>query len=295
MLNLLNNISLSKRILLLSILLLLLILIILYIFLKYLGYKYSGYNNLIKILNNVEGHEENYMNFGYWEDNIKTLTEANKNLCKKIFEKEEINKDEKILDVGCGYGEQDLYLINDINKDIKLDCIDINEKQVENFNNKISDEIKEKINYKVGSATDLEYSNNTFDKVYSIESAFHYKPRSKFFEESYRVLKKNGKLIIADILLNKNASKIPIKICKNFFDIPDENLKYIDEWKKDLQIVGYNVEIEDITENTFIPYFNYFLSHHTFNNKIIDTFTNVIVKYIIKHQPFKYVIAVAKK
>ena len=94
--------------------------------LKYIYVKFHGYDNLIKVLDNVTGYDATYMNFGYWggRENKETLTEANKTLCEHMISKIEIKDTDKILDVGCGYGDQDI-LINNKHSKCNIDCIDI--------------------------------------------------------------------------------------------------------------------------------------------------------------------------
>ena len=47
------------------------------------------------------------MNYGYWLSNMDDIETANKNLCDLIYN--EIMDKDNILDIGCGYGEQDFY------------------------------------------------------------------------------------------------------------------------------------------------------------------------------------------
>ena len=266
--------------------------------LKYIYVKFHGYDNLIKVLDNVTGYDATYMNFGYWggRENKETLTEANKTSCEHMISKIEIKDTDKILDVGCGYGDQDI-LINNKHSKCNIDCIDINPLQIDKLNNRLQEaKLTKKINARVGSATELPSEDNKYDILFSIESAFHYDTREKFFDESYRVLKNNGKMVIADIVLKDNYFlNFPVYITKQFFEIPQDNLITKEKWIKQLEDRGFSVQYTDITDNTFIPYFNYFKQNHSFNNIILDKIIDLIVMYMTAYCPFKYMTAVATK
>ena len=268
----------------------------LFFILRHVKKKFSGYNQLIRILRNIKGNHTNFMNFGYWNKQTETLSKANMNLCDYILKKANLTDSKKILDVGCGYGEQDFYIHSKIQKPIY--CLDISEKQIMEFRDCIkSKKLKKMLKAVIGDATQLPFTDKKFDTILSIESAFHYKPRTKFFQEAARVLKKKGTLVIADILLHedKKQTTIPMKLCQNFFDVPNENLidKYV--WKKQLEAEGFHVELYDITNNTFIPYFNYFIENFSFDNFLYNFFSSSITSYIKNKQPFVYVVAVATK
>lgn len=52
-------------------------------------------------------------------------------------------------------------------------------------------------------ATSLNFADETFDLVMSIEAAFHFDSRVDFLREAFRVLKKRGTVLLADILFNE--------------------------------------------------------------------------------------------
>ena len=71
---------------------------------------FDKYDQLINILKKVGSNENsNYMNYGYWDKPNMNMLDANKRLCKIVGKKGDLKNAEKILDVGCGYGEQDFY------------------------------------------------------------------------------------------------------------------------------------------------------------------------------------------
>lgn len=258
------------------------------------GYKNNSYkffiDNYYKHL--VEGDDLNYINYGYWKDNPINLKGASDNLCKLLYTKGDFQG--KILDVGCGTGEQIKYW-KTLNENLHIEGIDLDEHVVNLAK-------KKNLNVSVGNATQLKFKDETFDAVVCLESAFHYKTREKFLKEAYRVLKKDGKLIIADIILNDKKQNFYNKIFKNLFNktfnITKENLISIKEFEKQLKNIGFKCEIEDITDHTFKPFYRYF-----FNNIKTTIFSDIIFRggsYYINSlcegtTCYKYVLAVCKK
>ena len=53
------------------------------------------------------------------------------------------------------------------------------------------------IDYRVMSATDLAFDNETFDTITSIENIEHIPEDQTYVAEAYRVLKNNGRFIIS--------------------------------------------------------------------------------------------------
>lgn len=222
---------------------------------------YNKYEQLVELIKNVKcNNTSNYMNYGYWNKDNMNLYKANKKLCKQIFKKGELDKIETILDVGCGYGEQDFYWRKKTNA--KINAIDINKKSIKKAT-KINND--ENIIFKTGNACKLNFDNESFDRVVNLESGFHYNPREEFLKESYRVLKKGGKLVVADILYNEDNIDIFNVLNRNafskVFDIPECNKISITQFKEQLKKIGYSVKIEDITDKTFKPYYNYFFNN----------------------------------
>lgn len=302
--------KLSSRIILCITIIVIIPFIILLTCICYFGFlfikkNYNKYEQLVELIKNVKcNNTSNYMNYGYWNKDNMNLYKANKKLCKQIFKKGELDKVESILDVGCGYGEQDFYWKKKTNA--KINAIDINKKSIKKAN-KVN--IDENIIFETGNACKLNFDNESFDRVVNLESGFHYNPREEFLKESYRVLKKGGKLVVADILYNEDNIDIFNVLNRNafgkVFDIPECNKISITQFKEQLKKIGYSVKIEDITDKTFKPYYSYF-----FNNiECPDNF--ILPKWIFNimriscgfyinticdgTNGFKYIIAVCEK
>jgi MPBQ/MSBQ methyltransferase len=54
------------------------------------------------------------------------------------------------------------------------------------------------------SATELGFRDNCIENVICVEAAFHFDTRERFLAEVLRVLKAGGRLVLSDILRNKN-------------------------------------------------------------------------------------------
>jgi ubiquinone/menaquinone biosynthesis C-methylase UbiE len=82
-----------------------------------------------------------------------------------------------------------------------------------------------KIKIVFGDAEDIPFPNNTFDFVIAAFLIVHLKDPSKFFDEAYRILKDDGKLIVTNIN-QKDPPEVKtkegvIKI-KSFYHRPDD-------------------------------------------------------------------------
>lgn len=100
-------------------------------------------------------------------------------------------KDKTILDLGCGYGEEDLYYSKDakyiLGTDISEHMIDI-----ANSNNKVNN-----VDFKVLAMEDINTLNQKFDMVIS-SLAFHYvEDFSKLIKDIYNILNEDGYLVFS--------------------------------------------------------------------------------------------------
>jgi SAM-dependent methyltransferase len=98
-------------------------------------------------------------------------------------------KGKKVLDIGCGYGWYELILMS---RGATAVCgIEISENDLVTAKKYINDK---NVEFKVGSAIEIPYGNDTFDSVVSWEVIEHIPKdtENKMFEEVYRVLKPGG-------------------------------------------------------------------------------------------------------
>ena len=265
-----------------------------------LYFKHDMHGYLVKDgLHQADGSNFSFMNYGYWNigENI-SMNDASEQLCTRLFGKAGVAlaNAKHILDVGCGKGMQDIILANQtkasiIGIDICADNIDM----CKNLAKKHS--LENQITYKTGDACKLPFSDNSFDVVISLESAFHYSPRSAFFSEASRVLRPGGTLLIGDIIINEQSfflRQFQNFIC-SYLSCTNINPRGFKNWENELKMNGFDFLIEDVTEKTFVPFYDNFLIN--FNNPNIflhgiAIFWAHVLKYTQKKcSLFSYVLA----
>src|SRR6185436_7496411 len=68
--------------------------------------------------------------------------------------------------------------------------------------------LEERMDLRLGSATQAPFEVGSFDAVTALECAFHFDTREKFFDEAHRVLRPGGWLATADVLPAPGASPL---------------------------------------------------------------------------------------
>ena len=98
---------------------------------------------------------------------------------------------EKVLEIGCGEGTNLLYL-NTLNDSLRYTGIDFSKEKIDAFQ-----DFPENIRGIVADATQLPFSDMEFDLIF-IRDVLHHVDwaREKVMDEAWRVLKKNGSLLV---------------------------------------------------------------------------------------------------
>lgn len=156
---------------------------------------------------NVLGRETLYMNWGLWEASsptgrpaIRDLDEAARTLVLQIGRLARINPEVRLLDVGFGFGDQLL----DWCRHSGLrhgEGINICPEQTEIARRRLASAgLADRVRVQVADAVTLPFEAGSFDAVTAIECAFHFQTRERFFHEARRVLRPQGRLVLADFI-----------------------------------------------------------------------------------------------
>lgn len=135
----------------------------------------------------------------------------------------------KILDVGCGKGFM-MYDFLQANKNLIVKGIDISKYAIENSMKEIKDHVS------VGNAKELNFGDNEFDLVISINTVHNleYEECVKALQEIERVSKKD-KYVILDAYTDNEEKERMLK-----WNLTAKTIMSVDEWKKFFKNAKYN-------------------------------------------------------
>ena len=136
------------------------------------------------------------LNFGYWNESDSPI-QAQNNLCNIFGKMAKLESDQKIIDVGSGYGSPAINWQETYNP-IEITCVNINQSQLKESN--------KQFNLANATATSLPFEDNSVDRVLAFESAQHFKPLDEFISESYRILKDGGLLALAIPVMSQDST-----------------------------------------------------------------------------------------
>ena len=247
-----------------------------------------------------------FMNYGYWNSSNETLLDANQALIHLILEKSGLQETthQSVLDVGCGYGEQEFAWSRKVDPSTRITAIDISETQIQAAKRKCAElGLSKRITFEVGDAMKLEsqFKDVSFNTVLSVESAFHYADRNQFFRSVNGLLDTSGTFVICDIVLQEDFkaglfNSLFLRVFSDFLHIPKANLLKPSEWDQSIQRAGFAiVECLDITDKTFYPYYQYFFNTYMKERGIPGILGSILFSLFTNVQPFSYRLAVCKK
>lgn len=112
---------------------------------------------------------------------------VNLEVLKSLIKEGNVNSDSKVLEVGCGTGNY----ITAIEELTGASCWGIDPSRMMLSK---AEERSKKVKFKLGRAEKIEFPDNFFNLVFSVDVIHHVKDRLAYFHEAYRVLKKRGKV-----------------------------------------------------------------------------------------------------
>ena len=189
--------------------------------------------------------DSDYFNVGYWSEGVSDPVSACERLVEAVLS-EFPSHGGRILDVGCGLGATTAYLTRYYDP-ARILGINLSEKQVQHCRSRYPD-----LSFEAMDAASLRFSEGSFDRIVSIEAAFHFRTRAGFLREAHRVLRPGGSIAMAD-LIPSNPSAI------GAWMLPEDNqLEDLDAYEALWRESGFaNPRIRDVTDRCWRSYFSY--------------------------------------
>ncbi len=143
------------------------------------------------------------MHFGYWDRKAHNLSQALERENEVLAEKADIKKSDVVLDAGCGVGGSSIFLAKRFG--CKATGVTLSQKQVSSAReNAKRNGVESLTTFYEMDYLNTSFVDNSFDVVWAIESVCHADNKKRFVTEAFRLLKKGGRLIIADNFASKD-------------------------------------------------------------------------------------------
>ena len=137
-----------------------------------------------------------WLNLGLWDGDGSDPAEAPTAVRRLVTAiASELPTGGDVFDVGNGLGEQDP-LIAGVSMPRTLTAVNITRSQLVAGRPRLAEAGAHAVN---ADATRLPLRDGSFDGVISVEAAFHFPSRARFFAEAFRVLRPGGVLTMSDI------------------------------------------------------------------------------------------------
>ena len=209
-----------------------------------------------------EGYVDNskplWLNLGYWKV-ARTYPDACVAMVELLGTRAGLKPSDGVLDVGVGFAEQDFVLLDRF-KVSHITGIDITPVHVDKGRERVAKRgLEKQIDIRLGSATAMEFSDASFEKVLALECAFHFDTRDQFMREAFRVLKPGGTIALTDMLPSPGKkSGLTTVFGRKYGHIPEANYYDREEYPRRLAAAGFgDVLVESIRENVFPGMANY--------------------------------------
>jgi ubiquinone/menaquinone biosynthesis C-methylase UbiE len=191
--------------------------------------------------------------------------------------------------------------------------LNITPSQVELARKRVAERgLSERIDLQLGSATEMPFEANAFDKVVALECAMHFDTRAKFFCDAHRVLRPGGRIATTDVIPMKEVPpdikgmkrfKVELvdHVARSLSATPSENLYPREVYAEKMKAAGFeNVSVTSIKNDVLVPFVHY-LARRQHDQEVVARYNPLLrtmMKLIFKNagkKSWDYVLSAGDK
>lgn len=206
----------------------------------------SNYHQIMNDLYEEVVGDHWMVHFPYFGSQTDSLIDGQVNLTEACLRYFPPLGGKRLLEVGCGNGVQAMYTLQHRNP-AWVTGLDFNPENVTLGRRIAKKKGLTNIDFVHSDAQNMTaISDDSYDCLLNVESAFHYPDKDAFFREINRVLKPGGVAVIADILMKPNKRNVLLRWWERRLS---QNYWPIGRYTASLKSAGLKVTAEeDITE-----------------------------------------------
>lgn len=144
----------------------------------------------------TRGHfgPDGYYNVGLWEDGVADQADACRRLVERLLALLAPHEG-RVLDVACGLGAS-VARLGQLNPSSLVVGLNVSRRQLEDCRRRAPG-----ATWVQADAAYLPFADGSFERLLSVEAAFHFRTRQRFLREAYRVLVPGGRIVLSDLLM----------------------------------------------------------------------------------------------
>ena len=186
-----------------------------------------------------------HLHDGYYRSGRESKEEAQEELVKFLAEQAELERDLRVLDVGCGMGATSVALARDLG--CSVTGITLSEVQVEMARALAEEQgVADSVSFQVMDAEAIDLDGGPVDALWMVGVLGHLPDQQAFVRDSPRLLRPEGKFILGDWMVGADVTDIerekmvePVRagmLMPTIFSLP-ETVRWFRE-------AGYRIRIE---------------------------------------------------
>lgn len=229
---------------------------------------YTKFSPLMQI-----GADTKMLNFGLWK-NSDTLPDAQKEMSEYVAEFGNFSGASKILDVGSGFCVPAI-IWKEKFPHLDIYCMDLNFLELHNGDNHVITQVN-------SSSNNIPFGDRSFDRIIALESAQHFVPLEKFFEESKRALADDGELVLA-IPVTASSAGVTLKL--GILNITWLSKKYTKNHVYSvIKDAGFSLKNEEsVGDLVYEPFADYYIQNRAeLREKLVSSYSGNIENMIFK-------------